>query len=476
MAPEIKLNPSSVQTVNLREQVAWVHRDEPEKATEKAKSLLAMAIERAKSQEFPSPTSTKITPGALVIGGGLAGLTAALNIARHGFEVHLVEKSTELGGNLKHVYSTLEGGETQTMLKQVISEIKENRLIRLYPESEVADVSGFVGNFKITLKDKDPHINHLEVGAIVVATGGQEYRPGEYLCGQNGQVITQQELEERLSTDKLDPLSLKSVVMIQCVGSKDKDRPYCSRICCSQALKNALKLKEANPEIEVAVLYRDMMSYGFKEEYYTQAREKGVNFIRYELADKPEVKEEDGRLAVEMTEPVLGGKLRLEPDLLVLSPAIIPSDNAPLSRILGVELNEDGFFREAENKFRPVDFLREGIFVCGLAHSPRGVAESIAQAQAAAWRAVSMLARGQLTSGRIVSEIVQRQCSKCEQCIQVCPYNARAKDEESDEIIVREALCQGCGACVVACPSGAAKLRGFKDKQVFSLLDAAFSI
>jgi heterodisulfide reductase subunit A len=264
--------------------------------------------------------------------------------------------------------------------------------------------------------------------------------------------------------------------MIQCVGSRDKERPYCSRICCSQALKNALKLKEANPEIELAILYRDMMSYGFKEEYYTQAREKGVNFIRYELADKPEVKEEDGRLAVEVTESVLGGKLRLEPDLVVLSPAIIPNDNAPLARIMGVELTEDGFFQEAENKFRPVDFLIEGIFVCGLAHSPRGVAESIAQAQAAAWRAVSILARGQLTSGRIVSEIIQRQCSKCEQCVRVCPYGARVKDEESDEIVVREALCQGCGACVVACPSGAAKLRGFKDKQVFSLLDAAFSI
>jgi heterodisulfide reductase subunit A len=237
-----------------------------------------------------------------------------------------------------------------------------------------------------------------------------------------------------------------------------------------------LKLKEANPEIEVAVLYRDMMSYGFKEEYYTQAREKGVNFIRYELADKPEVKEENGRLAVEMTEPVLGGKLRLEPDLVVLSPAIIPNDNVSLSRIMGVELTEDGFFKEAENKFRPVDFLTEGIFVCGLAHSPRGVAESIAQAQAAAWRAVSILARGKLVSGNFVSEIVQRQCSQCEQCVRVCPYGARVKDEESDEIVVREALCQGCGACVVACPSGAAKLRGFKDKQVFSLLEAAFSM
>jgi heterodisulfide reductase subunit A len=217
-----------------------------------------------------------------------------------------------------------------------------------------------------------------------------------------------------------------------------------------------------------------MMSYGFKEEYYTQAREKGVSFIRYELSSKPEVRQEGKRLVVEVAEPVLGGKLVLKPDLVVLSPAIIPPDNTPLARILGVDLNEDGFFQEAELKFRLVDFLTEGIFVCGLAHSPRGIEETIAQAQATAQRAVSLLAKERLVSGRVVSEVVQRQCSKCEVCIKVCPYGARVKDEEIEEIIVREVLCQGCGACVVSCPSGAAKLRGFKDRQVFSLIDAAF--
>jgi heterodisulfide reductase subunit A len=240
-------------------------------------------------------------------------------------------------------------------------------------------------------------------------------------------------------------------------------------------LKNALKLKAANPEIEVAVLYRDMMSYGFKEEHYTLAREKGVCFVRYEPDRKPEVKQDGERLTVEVVEPALGGILKLEPDILVLSAGIIPGDNGNLADILAVELDADGFFKEAEEKFRPTDFIRDGIYVCGLAHAPRGVEETIAQAQAAAQRAASLLTSQQLKAGRTISETVQRLCRKCEMCVSVCPYDARARDEETNEIVVREALCQGCGACVVACPSGAAKLRGFRDRQVFSLLDAVFS-
>ncbi|MBA7629872.1 Ferredoxin--NADP reductase [subsurface metagenome] len=432
-----------------------------------------MAIEVARSQESLPLSSEAVNPRVLVIGGGLAGLTAALSIAQQGLEVHLVERSSKLGGNLKLIYSTLEGGDTQALLENITTQVKTNNLIHLYVETELAEARGYAGNFEVSLRNKDS-LHPLEVGAIIVATGGEEYQPTEYLYGQSRQVITQQELEGRLLSVELNPQSLRSVVMIQCVGSREEKRPYCSRVCCSQALKNALTLKKENPEIEVFVLYRDMMSYGFKEEYYTQAREKGVSFIRYELGSKPEVRQEGERLVVEVAEPVLGGKLVLKPDLVVLSPAIIPLDNTPLARILGVDLNEDGFFQEAEVKFRPVDFLIEGIFVCGLAHSPRGIEETIAQAQTTAQRAVSLLAKERLVSGRVVSEVVQRQCSKCEVCIKVCPYGARVKDEESEEIIVREALCQGCGACVVACPSGAAKLRGFKDRQVFSLIDAAF--
>ena len=451
-----------------------MHRDQPDKALAKAKSLLAMALENASQPDPPPPSVTAVKPGALVIGGGIAGMTAALAIARSGIEVHLLEKSSELGGNLKEIYSTLESGDTRKLLEETTAQVNSSSHIHIYKESEIVSVAGYAGNFRVDVKGKDESVSTLEVGAIIVATGGGEYQPTEYLYGQSEKIITQRELEKRLSGGEVEGGGLSSVVMIQCVGSREEARPYCSRVCCSEALKNALKLKEINPDIEVAVLYRDIMSYGFKEEYYTRAREKGVRFVRYEVDGKPEVKQEGGKLAIEVIEPVLGGRLKFEPDMLVLSTGIIPGDNGYLAEILSVELDGDGFFHEAEEKFRPVDFQRDGIYVCGLAHSPRGIEEAIAQARAAAGRAVSLLTSKQLEAGRMVSETVQRQCRKCEMCITACPYGARARDEETGEIVVRETLCQGCGACVVACPSGAAKIRGFRDRQVFSLIDAAF--
>ena len=263
------------------------------------------------------------------------------------------------------------------------------------------------------------------------------------------------------------------VVMIQCVGSRNQERPYCSRICCSQALKNALKLKQINPETQVFVLYRDMMSYGFMEEYYTKAREAGVIFIRYETDEEPQVNIEQGMVQVEVKEPTLGESLILEPDLLVLSTAVIPQDtNEDLARMLGLELTEDGFFREAEIKFRPVDFNKDGIYACGLALSSRNIGETIAEARAAAQRAVTLLGREQLQPSLVVAEVNERWCTGCELCIEACPYSARIKDTDKGVVVVREALCQGCGACVTACPSGASKLRRFTDKQVFSMIDA----
>ena len=474
LTTRVGLDPALVRVVNLREEVVWVHRDQLEKALAKAKSMLAMAIEDIRQQDCLPTSPMTVTPNALVIGGGMAGMTAALSIARHEIEVCLVEKSSELGGNLKDVYSTLESGDIRASLRDAIEQVQKNPRIHRHMDSEVAAANGYAGNFRVGIKGKDESINTVEAGAIIVATGGNEHRPTEYLYGQNQQVITQLELEKRLFAGELDSGGLRSVVMIQCVGSREKDRPYCSRICCSQALQNALKLKELNPGIEVNVLYRDMMSYGFKEAHYTRAREKGVRFIRYEPDRKPEVRQDGERLTVEIIESALGGTLRLEPDLLILSAGVIPGDNRTLADILAVALDEDGFFQEAEEKFRPVDFVKDGIYVCGLAHSPRGVEETIAQAQAAARRAVSLLTSKQLAAGRVISETVQRQCRKCEVCISVCPYGARARDDETDEIVVREALCQGCGACVVACPSGAAKIRGFRDRQVFALIDAAF--
>lgn len=462
------------ELVNIREQLAWVHKNEGKAATEKGKSLIAMALERIKWREDPLPLHAEsVTPKALVIGGGLAGLVATLSIAGQGFEVELVEKSNKLGGNTRHVYSLLEGGNPQEYLRHLIEKVETHPLIHLWQETEVVQVAGYAGNFESTLRDKNSEFHRIEVGVIIVATGAEEFQPTEYLYGQCEQVITQRELEKRLFSQRLDLKDLKSVVMIQCVGSREETRPYCSRICCSQALKNALTLKRQNPEVEVVIFYRDLMSYSFKEEYYTMAREEGMLFVQYDLDRKPEVTLDGKGLKVQAAEPVLGGSIIVKPDLLVLSPAIVPDGNENLAQMLSVELTKDGFFKEAEVNFRPVDFPKEGIFVCGLAHSPRDVTETIVQAQAAAQRATLLLARGKLTSGRIVSQVNERWCSGCELCVKICPYDARVKDLAKGIVVVREALCQGCGACVVACPNGAASLREFKDKQTLSMVDVA---
>lgn len=470
---EAGLNPSLLELVDLREQLSWIHKDRQREATEKGKSLLAIALEKVRAQE-PLPLLWHgVEHQALVIGGGLAGLTAALSLAEQGFEAHLVERTAELGGNLRDIYTTLDKGDPQALLKDLVKKAEQNPLTHLHKETEIVRASGYAGNFEVVLRDKDSTLLPIKVGAIIIATGGEAHEPTEYLYGQSEKVITQRELERGLASGKLDPKGLRSVVMIQCVGSRDEERPYCSRVCCTQALKNALNLKEKNPEIDIFVLYRDVMSYGFKEEYYSQAREKGVLFINYEVAHKPQVEISGEALEVQVFEPVLGGNLKIVPDLVVLSPAMVPNDNRELAQMLDLELTEEGFFKEAEIKFRPVDFLTDGIFVCGLAHSPRGIAETISQAQAAGQRAASLLARERLESGRIISEVNERRCSGCELCISVCPYSARAKDEERGVVLVIGALCQGCGACAAICPNGAAKLRGFTERQVFSMVDAA---
>ena len=467
---EAGLDPASFHVVNLREEVAWVH-DERVAATQKANDLIAMAVERLRLQESAPLVSTDVVPAALVIGGGLAGLTAALAVAGQGYETHLVEKLPHLGGNLRDVYATLERNDPQALLGSLTARVEASPLIHLCMETEVVQVEGYAGNYEVALRGAEGATSIVQVGAVVVATGGQESRPGEYLYGESENVITQRELGGKLAQNELNAKALKSVVMIQCVGSRDEDRPYCSRICCSQALKNALALKERNPDTEVIVLYRDLMSYGFREEFYTRAREAGVLFIRYELERKPRVSSEDGRLKVEVLEPELGRGLVIEPDLLVLSPAIVPNKPVEIAEMLDVELDDDGFFQEAEAKFRPVETFRDSVFVCGLAHSPRDIGETITQAQAAAQRAVTLLARQRLQSGRVVAEVNARRCTGCEVCVGICPYGARVKDEEQGVVVVREALCRGCGACATACPNGAAQLRGFSERQMFAMMD-----
>jgi heterodisulfide reductase subunit A len=459
------------ELVNIREELAWVHQENSQAATEKGKGQLAMAVEKLRRPGKRPHGAEEITTRTVIIGGGLGGLVAALSLAEQGLEVELVEKSDKLGGNLNHIHSLLEGGDPQGYLQHLVEKANAEPLIHVWTETEVVECQGYAGNFQCTLRDGNSAQYDIEAGAIVIAAGGAESRPAEYLYGQAEPVITQRELEERLAGGALNAHDLKCVVMIQCVGSRDEERPYCSRVCCSQALKNALALKRQNPDIDIVVFYRDLMSYGFKEEYYTQAREAGVLFVRYEVDRKPAVTQDGKKLKVQAADLVLGGDIIIEPDLVVLSPAIVPNGSGDLAHIFGIELTEDGFFKEAESKFRPVDTLKEGIFVCGLAHSPRGVSETIVQAQAAAQRVAQLLSRDKIVPSRLISQVNERRCSGCELCITACPYDARFKDSERGVVVVRPALCQGCGACVVACPNAAASLTELGDKQIFSIMD-----
>ncbi len=467
---DVGLDSSLWQLVNFREQIAWVHKDSQALATDKAKSALAMAAEKLREQELLTAPSAPVNHQGLVIGGGISGLVAALRLAGQGFEVHLVERSAELGGHTRDKHYSLGNEDPQAFLKDILEKVKSNSAIHLYLESEVVEITGHAGNFQTRVKTGE-EVTSIEHGTIIISTGAEDYQPTEYLYGQDERIITQKELQKRLAEGTLEKPS--TIVMIQCVGSRNDDHPYCNRTCCSDAIVNALKIKEQSPETEVIILNRDIMTYGFLEEHYTRAREAGVLFTRYELGAEPEVEIEDKTVLVQVDDPVLGGRLEIEADLLVLSTGIVPGDNRELAGLLSLELTEDGFFKEVDTKFRPVDSLIDGIFICGLASAPRNLDEEIAQAEATAQRAATILAKEQLESGRIVSEVNARKCSGCGLCVTACPYNARWLDDEQKVAVVAEALCQGCGACVALCPNGASKLRGLKDKQFFSMIEAA---
>jgi len=468
--PEIGLDPSLWQLVNLREQVAWVHKDSPLLATDKARRMLAMAVARLRGQEPLSVSSAPVNHQGLVIGGGISGLVASLCLAEQGFEVHLAESSAGLGGHAKDVHYSLGNSDPRAFLDSTIEKVRSSARVHLHLEAEVVEVTGHAGAFQTRIKAGE-EVTAIEHGALIIATGARDYQPTEYMYGQDKRIITQKELGGRLAEGNLGKPS--TVVMVQCVGSRDDEHPYCSRTCCAEAVANALKIKEQSSESQVFVLYRDVMTYGFMEEYYTRAREAGVLFVRYEPDRKPEVATGERTILVQVDDPVLPGKLEIEADLLVLSTGIVPADNRELAELLSLELTEDGFFKEIDTKFRPVDTIIDGIFISGLASAPRSLAEEVTQAQAAAQRAVTVLARERLESGRIVSEVNARKCSGCGLCVTACPYYARRMDEEEKVVVVDEALCQGCGVCVALCPNGAAKLRGLKEKQVFSMIEAA---
>lgn len=466
---EAGLNPYLLERANLREECAWAHRDRPQKATAKAKSLLEMAVAKARLLRPLKRATQEVTPGVLLIGGGLAGMTAALGLAEQGFPVYLVEKEKELGGNLRHLYYTLRGSDPQVLLRSLVERVESHPHIKVMKETEITSCEGSVGRFHSTLLNGDERLI-VEHGAIIVATGGQEAKPTEYLYGQDRRVVTQRELEARLARNEALE-ELDTVVMIQCVGSREEGRLYCSQVCCSQAIKNALRIKEGKPEAKVFIFYRDMMTYGFREGCYHQAREAGVIFIPYEK--KPQVTSGDDGLQVQAEDPLLKRELKLEADLLVLSPGIIPSENERLAQILGLTLDEDGFFQEANPKVAPMDSGVAGIFLCGLAQGPKPTPDSISQAKGAALKAASLLAKERLVGKATVPTVNERLCSGCGLCVSLCPYDARRLNEENRVAEVIEILCQGCGLCAMACPNGATQQNLYEMRQVMAVMDAA---
>jgi heterodisulfide reductase subunit A len=453
--------------------------NEPEAATHKAKDLVRMAVAKARLLEPLYKGTLKVNNDALVIGGGLAGMTAALNLAEQGFKVSLVEKEQELGGNFRHIHSLLNGGNPQEQLASIVEQANSHNNIDVYLGAQVTSVDGSVGNFtsSISQDGKKTEVGH---GTAIVAAGAREYEPTEYLYGKDPRVITQRCLDEWIAEDKDEVNNAKSVVMIQCVGSRDDERPYCSRICCSQAIKNSITLKEANPQRDVYVLYRDVRAYGFLEEHYRRARELGVRFIRYDKDKKPEVSAANGQLQVSCSDPMLNIPVSMICDLLVLSAAIIPNEGVDeLGKLFKVPLNSDKFFLEAHMKLRPVDFATDGVFMCGLAHCPKSVDESIAQADGAAARAATILSKDEIELDATISEIVDANCDGCAYCIDPCPYNALTLFEYMYEGSIKKtvqrdgALCKGCGVCMATCPKKGIFVRGFKLEQISTMVEAA---
>jgi heterodisulfide reductase subunit A len=472
------LNPYLFEMANIRDQCSWVHMHDPKKATKKAKDLVRMAVAKARMLEPLYKMELKVSQSALIIGGGLSGMTAAIEMAKQGYETHLVERENELGGNLRRLYYVLseKNEDPQKILKEIIEKVTNNDKIKVHLGTTVKSIEGFMGNFKSTLSD-GTEIDH---GVVIVATGGQEYKPKEYLYGQDKRVMTQMELEGKLAKDDLKP---NSVVMIQCVGSRNEERPYCSRICCADAIKNALAIKEKNPNADIYVLYKDIRSYGFREDYYREAAGKGVRFIRYDDENKPEVVKEGDELVVSIKDLILEEQIKIKPEYLVLSAATLPQpDNEELAQILKVPLSKDNFFLEAHMKLRPVDFASDGVFLCGLAHSPKFIDESISQACGTVSRACTILSNEVMELEPTISEVIDENCDGCAYCIDPCPYNALTLIEYMRNGNVKktversEAACKGCGVCMATCPKKGILVRGFKLEQLGAMVDAALEV
>ena len=467
---DVGLNPYLLEMANIRDQCSWVHSANPEQATKKSVDLVRMIAGRAAHLQPLREETIPIEHAALVIGGGIAGLTAALALADQGFPVHLVEKEDQLGGTIHEIHKTLDGQDVQKHLAETIARASNHPLITIHLQTKVTKVDGHVGDFTSTLSSSEGS-HKIKHGVVVLATGAKEQKPKSYGYGQSERVLTQLELSDRLGRGEITLPDTGVIAMIQCVEQRNEERPYCSRVCCATAVKNALLLRERYPNAQIVVLYRDMRTYGFREAAYREAREKGILFIRYEENQPPELSVNE-KLHLQIREPSLGGTLELDLDLLVLAAPVVPrADREELSELLRVPLNADGFFLEAHMKLRPVDFASEGLFLCGTAHAPKFIGETISQANAVAARAATILSRKEMPVSSQTAWVDPDKCVSCMTCVHVCPYMAPTIGE-NNKAKVESAVCMGCGSCTAECPAKAIQLRHYIDAQILGAVNS----
>jgi heterodisulfide reductase subunit A len=478
---DVSLDPRLMEVVDIRTRTIAADPAEAASVFDPPSAViertLAMGVTRLR-HAAPVPVATvPVFQRALVVGGGIAGMTAALAIADHGFEVDLVEQSDQLGGNLHWLRHTIDGADIAPLLDDARRRVEANPKIEIHTDTRIMAAFGQAGAFYTTLEDSEGKARQITHGAAVLATGGTEAATTSYGFGTSARIVTQKALETQLGDGTLDPQDLQTVVMIQCVDSREEPRNYCSRVCCPTTLKHALALKAANPGLRVVVFYRDMMATGFLETYFTRARKAGVTFIPYGLDSKPQVAAtgDGGTIEVAGREPFLDRPVTIAADLVVLATGIVPTLAPELAEAYGAERDQDAFFQEAESKWRPVDALKEGVFACGICLSPRNVEESIATAEAAAERALRIVASERVAAGSIIAGVHASLCSLCERCIEACPYHARMLDPDGERILVNPVMCQGCGACAAVCPNDAAYVEGFDAERLMDVIDTALN-
>jgi heterodisulfide reductase subunit A len=477
---EAGLNQYYYDMANIREHCSWVHAKEKEEATAKAKDIIRMSVARTAHLEPLQEIDLPVNKAALVVGGGIAGMTCALSIARQGHEVHLVEREKDLGGTARRIYHTLEGLDVQAYLRDLVREVYRNPLIHVYMDAIVTEASGYIGNF-VTRVKSERGFSEIKHGATVIAVGADVYEPAEYLYGDDDRVMTHLELEEQIHQGDEKVLNAESLVMIQCVGCRNEDRNYCSRVCCSESLKNALELKKIKPEMDIYILFRDVRAYGFSEDYYREAADKDVKFVRYEPQDAPEVEvgeSEEGRPVLKVTVPdyILGHKVEIDADIVALAAAVVPSAGSrEVAQLFNVTLGQDSFFQEAHVKLRPVEFAADGVYLCGIAHYPKLMGEAIEQAYGAAGQVLTLLSHDTVTASGSVCEVDEKRCMGCGQCVTACTYGAieLRKTRQGDKAVVNPVLCKGDGLCTSKCPTGAIQLKHFTDEEILAQIDAA---